>query len=78
MKYLFPWQINLNSSMEEISRESITVAYGEPVHPIMQFDPSDSSYLYLMTSHQVRLLYRHTFSVPLGEYGGINSVLEMR
>ncbi|XP_053234057.1 plexin-D1 [Podarcis raffonei] len=46
-------KINLNSSMEEISRESITVAYGEPVHPIMQFDPSDSSYLYLMTSHQI-------------------------
>ncbi|XP_025019211.1 plexin-D1 [Python bivittatus] len=46
-------KINLNSSMEVISRESIMVAYGEPVHPIMQFDPSDSSYLYLMTSHQI-------------------------
>uniref|UniRef100_A0A8D2J9R8 Plexin-D1 n=1 Tax=Varanus komodoensis TaxID=61221 RepID=A0A8D2J9R8_VARKO len=46
-------KINLNSSMELISRESITVAYSEPVHPIMQFDPSDSSYLYLMTSHQI-------------------------
>ncbi|XP_013931200.1 PREDICTED: plexin-D1 [Thamnophis sirtalis] len=46
-------QINLNSSMEVISRESIMVAYSEPVHPIMQFDPSDSSYLYLMTSHQI-------------------------
>uniref|UniRef100_A0ACB8EHI0 Plexin-D1 n=1 Tax=Sphaerodactylus townsendi TaxID=933632 RepID=A0ACB8EHI0_9SAUR len=47
------YEINLNSSMKVISRESITVAYGEPVHPLMQFDPSDSSYLYLMTSHQV-------------------------
>ncbi|KAG8128067.1 hypothetical protein E2320_014942, partial [Naja naja] len=47
--------INLNSSMEVISRESIMVAYSEPVHPIMQFDPSDSSYLYLMTSHQINL-----------------------
>ncbi|XP_054831796.1 plexin-D1 [Eublepharis macularius] len=46
-------KINLNSSMKVISRESITVAYGEPVHPLMQFDPSDSSYLYLMTSHQI-------------------------
>ncbi|KAM3848606.1 plexin-D1 [Vipera latastei] len=46
-------KINLNSSMEVISRESIMVAYSEPVHPIMQFDPSDSSYLYLMTSHQI-------------------------
>uniref|UniRef100_A0ABM5FJL6 Plexin-D1 n=1 Tax=Pogona vitticeps TaxID=103695 RepID=A0ABM5FJL6_9SAUR len=46
-------KINLNSSMEVISRESVTVAYSEPVHPIMQFDPSDSSYLYLMTSHQI-------------------------
>ncbi|XP_060095626.1 plexin-D1 [Heteronotia binoei] len=46
-------KINLNGSMKVISRESITVAYGEPVHPLMQFDPSDSSYLYMMTSHQI-------------------------
>ncbi|XP_060622246.2 plexin-D1 [Anolis sagrei] len=46
-------KINFNSFMDVMSRESITVAYGEPVHPIMQFDPSDSSYLYLMTSHQI-------------------------
>ncbi|XP_042307160.1 plexin-D1 isoform X2 [Sceloporus undulatus] len=46
-------KINLNSSMDVMSRESITVAYSEPVHPVMQFDPSDSSYLYLMTSHQI-------------------------
>uniref|UniRef100_A0A670XWZ8 Plexin D1 n=1 Tax=Pseudonaja textilis TaxID=8673 RepID=A0A670XWZ8_PSETE len=46
-------KINLNSSMDIISRESVMVAYSEPVHPIMQFDPSDSSYLYLMTSHQI-------------------------
>lgn len=37
------------------------VAYSEPVHPIMQFDPSDFSYLYLMTSHQVRLFPKPTF-----------------
>lgn len=30
------------------------MAYGEPVHHIMQFDPADPGYLYLMTSHQVR------------------------
>lgn len=29
------------------------MAYGEPVHPVMQFDPADPGYLYLMTSHQV-------------------------
>ncbi|XP_062441465.1 plexin-D1 [Rhea pennata] len=46
-------KINLDSSMKIISRRSISVAYGEPVHPIMQFDPSDSSYLYLMTSYQM-------------------------
>lgn len=49
-------QINLDSTMKVISRRSISVAYGEPVHPIMQFDPSDSTYLYLMTSYQVRSL----------------------
>uniref|UniRef100_A0A8D2M6M0 Plexin-D1 n=1 Tax=Zonotrichia albicollis TaxID=44394 RepID=A0A8D2M6M0_ZONAL len=47
-------KINLDSTMKVISRRSISVAYGEPVHPIMQFDPSDSTYLYLMTSYQVR------------------------
>lgn len=50
----FSLQINLDSGMKVISRRSISVAYGEPVHPIMQFDPSDSTYLYLMTSYQVR------------------------
>uniref|UniRef100_A0A8C0JXY9 Plexin-D1 n=1 Tax=Canis lupus dingo TaxID=286419 RepID=A0A8C0JXY9_CANLU len=29
------------------------VAYGEPVHHVMQFDPADPGYLYLMTSHQM-------------------------
>ncbi|NXY34943.1 PLXD1 protein, partial [Pomatorhinus ruficollis] len=50
---LLSLQINLDSAMEVVSRRSISVAYGEPVHPIMQFDPSDSTYLYLMTSYQM-------------------------
>ncbi|NXR21265.1 PLXD1 protein, partial [Cinclus mexicanus] len=53
MSGLFSLQINLDSTMKVISRRSISVAYGEPVHPIMQFDPSDSTYLYLMTSYQM-------------------------
>jgi len=56
MSGFFSLQINLDSTMKVISRRSILVAYGEPVHPIMQFDPSDSTYLYLMTSYQVRSL----------------------
>lgn len=51
---IFSLQINLDSAMKVVSRRSISVAYGEPVHPIMQFDPSDSTFLYLMTSYQVR------------------------
>uniref|UniRef100_A0A803XQE7 Plexin D1 n=1 Tax=Meleagris gallopavo TaxID=9103 RepID=A0A803XQE7_MELGA len=46
-------KINLDSAMRVVSRRSISVAYGEPVHPIMQFDPSDPTYLYLMTSYQM-------------------------
>uniref|UniRef100_A0A8D0HJ08 Plexin-D1 n=1 Tax=Sphenodon punctatus TaxID=8508 RepID=A0A8D0HJ08_SPHPU len=46
-------KINLNSAMKVISKKLISVAYGESVHPIMQFDPSDSTYLYVMTSYQV-------------------------
>lgn len=49
-----PPQINLNESMQVVSRKVVTVAYGEPVHHVMQFDPADPGYLYLMTSHQVR------------------------
>lgn len=39
--------------MQVVSRKVVTVAYGEPVHHVMQFDPADPGYLYLMTSHQV-------------------------
>lgn len=39
--------------MQVVSRKVVTVAYGEPVHHVMQFDPVDPGYLYLMTSHQV-------------------------
>uniref|UniRef100_G3SRJ7 Plexin-D1 n=1 Tax=Loxodonta africana TaxID=9785 RepID=G3SRJ7_LOXAF len=46
-------KINLNESMQVVSRRVVTVAYGEPVHHIMQFDPADPGYLYLMTSHQM-------------------------
>ncbi|XP_012587536.1 PREDICTED: plexin-D1 [Condylura cristata] len=46
-------KINLDESMQVVSRRVVTVAYGEPVHPVMQFDPADPSYLYLMTSHQM-------------------------
>ncbi|NXI03332.1 PLXD1 protein, partial [Pachycephala philippinensis] len=53
MSGFFSLQINLDSTMKVISRRSISVAYGEPVHPVMQFDPSDSTYLYLMTSYQM-------------------------
>ncbi|NXR08939.1 PLXD1 protein, partial [Semnornis frantzii] len=53
MSGFFSLQINLDSTMKVISRRSISVAYGEPVHSIMQFDPSDSTYLYLMTSYQM-------------------------
>ncbi|NWX24079.1 PLXD1 protein, partial [Aegotheles bennettii] len=53
MSGFFSLQINLDSTMKVISRRSIIVAPGQPVHPIMQFDPSDSTYLYLMTSYQM-------------------------
>uniref|UniRef100_A0A452USH6 Plexin D1 n=1 Tax=Ursus maritimus TaxID=29073 RepID=A0A452USH6_URSMA len=46
-------KINLNESMQVVSRRVVTVAYGEPVHHVMQFDPADPGYLYLMTSHQM-------------------------
>uniref|UniRef100_A0A8I3WCZ4 Plexin-D1 n=1 Tax=Callithrix jacchus TaxID=9483 RepID=A0A8I3WCZ4_CALJA len=46
-------KISLNENMQVVSRRVVTVAYGEPVHHVMQFDPADSGYLYLMTSHQI-------------------------
>lgn len=60
-------QISMNESMQVVSRRVVTVAYGEPVHHVMQFDPADPGYLYLMTSHQVRPAPRPTLrlSPPL-------------
>ncbi|XP_013370962.1 PREDICTED: plexin-D1 [Chinchilla lanigera] len=49
-------KLSLNESMQVVSRRVVTVAYGEPVHPVMQFDPTDPGYLYLMTSHQMARL----------------------
>uniref|UniRef100_A0A5F9C1F8 Plexin D1 n=1 Tax=Oryctolagus cuniculus TaxID=9986 RepID=A0A5F9C1F8_RABIT len=46
-------KISMNESMQVVSRRVVTVAYGEPVHHVMQFDPADPGYLYLMTSHQM-------------------------
>ncbi|KAM6216563.1 plexin-D1 [Rhynchocyon petersi] len=46
-------KINLNESMNVVSRRVLTVAPGEPVHHVMQFDPADPGHLYLMTSHQM-------------------------
>ncbi|XP_069871715.1 plexin-D1 [Dipodomys merriami] len=46
-------KVNLNETMHVVSSRVLTVAYGEPVHHVMQFDPTDPGYLYLMTSHQM-------------------------
>ncbi|KAM4651060.1 plexin-D1 isoform 2-T2 [Discoglossus pictus] len=46
-------KINLNPSLDVESKETITIAQGQPVHHIMAFDPVDPTYLYVMTSHQM-------------------------
>uniref|UniRef100_H3AVW2 Plexin D1 n=1 Tax=Latimeria chalumnae TaxID=7897 RepID=H3AVW2_LATCH len=46
-------KLNLNSSMDVLSRRWISVAPGESVHHVMNFDPTDESYLYVMTSYQL-------------------------
>ncbi|XP_044156321.1 plexin-D1 isoform X1 [Bufo gargarizans] len=46
-------KINIDADMNIISRQSIQIARGQPVHHIMQFDPVDPTYLYVMTSHQM-------------------------
>ncbi|XP_053325868.1 plexin-D1 [Spea bombifrons] len=46
-------KINLNASLAIVSRQSITIARGQPVHHIMHFDPVDPTYLYVMTSYQM-------------------------
>ncbi|XP_063797295.1 plexin-D1 [Pseudophryne corroboree] len=49
-------KINLDATMNVVSKQSIPVARGQPVHHIMQFDPVDPTYLYVMTSHQLSLV----------------------
>ncbi|KAM8931133.1 plexin-D1 isoform 2-T2 [Pelodytes ibericus] len=46
-------KINLNSSLDIVSKQSVTLARGQPVHRVMHFDPKDPTYLYAMTSHQL-------------------------
>ncbi|XP_069822773.1 plexin-D1 isoform X2 [Dendropsophus ebraccatus] len=46
-------KINLDASMNIVSRQSIHIARGQPVHHIMQFDAINPIYLYVMTSHQM-------------------------
>ncbi|KAM5148197.1 LOW QUALITY PROTEIN: plexin-D1 [Mantella aurantiaca] len=36
-----------------VSRQSLLIARGEPVHHIMRFDPVNPTYLYVMTTHQM-------------------------
>ncbi|XP_053576743.1 plexin-D1 [Bombina bombina] len=46
-------KINLNNSLAVLSKQSILIARGQPVHHIMEFDPVDPTYLYVMTSYQI-------------------------
>ncbi|KAM4022715.1 plexin-D1 [Anomaloglossus baeobatrachus] len=46
-------KINLDVGMNIVSRQSIQIARGQPIHHIMQFDPVNPTYLYVMTSHQM-------------------------
>ncbi|XP_030061909.1 plexin-D1 [Microcaecilia unicolor] len=46
-------KINLDHSLTLVSRKTISVAPGQPVHHIMEFDPWDSSFLFVMTSYQI-------------------------
>lgn len=46
-------KINFDIGMNIVSRQSIQIARGQPVHHIMQFDAVNPTYLYVMTSHQM-------------------------
>ncbi|XP_075039812.1 LOW QUALITY PROTEIN: plexin-D1 [Mixophyes fleayi] len=46
-------KINLNGTMNVVSKQSILIARGQPVHHIMQFNPVNPANLYVMTSHQL-------------------------
>ncbi|KAB0404519.1 hypothetical protein E2I00_013180 [Balaenoptera physalus] len=48
-----PEQLDCGAAHLQHPLKVVTVAYGEPVHHVMQFDPADPGYLYLMTSHQM-------------------------
>nr|DBA18480.1 TPA: hypothetical protein GDO54_016719 [Pyxicephalus adspersus] len=46
-------KITLDVDMKIVSRQSLLLARGEPVHHIMRFDPVNPTYLYVMTTHQM-------------------------
>ncbi|XP_068108861.1 plexin-D1 isoform X2 [Hyperolius riggenbachi] len=46
-------KITLDPEMNIVSRQSLLIERGQPVHHIMRFDPVNPTYLYVMTTHQI-------------------------
>ncbi|KAE8612142.1 hypothetical protein XENTR_v10012738 [Xenopus tropicalis] len=48
-------KINLDADMKIINKsmQYLEIASGQPVHHVMEFDPMDPTYLFVMTSHQM-------------------------
>ncbi len=56
-------QLTLFENMTVANQGTLKLPASEAVHPIMTFDPSDSNYLYIMTSHHVRFFAAGEVSV---------------
>ncbi|XP_040214790.1 plexin-D1 [Rana temporaria] len=46
-------KITLDDDMKIVSRQSLLIARGEPIHHIMRFHPVTPTHLYVMTTHQM-------------------------
>lgn len=52
---MFLSQLTLLANMTLANQWTLKLPASEPVHHIMTFDPNDRNFLYLMTSHHVRM-----------------------
>lgn len=61
---VFLSQLTLLPNLTLANQWTLKLPASEAVHHIMTFDPNDSNFLYLMTSHHVRTWLRARVSTP--------------
>lgn len=70
-------QLTFLANMTLANQWTLKLAASEAVHHVMTFDPNDSNYLYLMTSHHVSMLLWALASVSVRLFILLGSVTDL-